>query len=113
MLETKKKKIAANKILKKYKNMKKPKKTYLVNEKDLETIDYSEPEDLFQRERESILNVANKVLDFNEFKEKQLIEIKYQKKKTTDRQSGTNSSKKNIKKIQKHQISLMEDNKKE
>ena len=31
--------------------MKKPKKTYLVNEKDLETIDYSEPEDLFQRER--------------------------------------------------------------
>ena len=47
----KNKKIAANKILKKYKNMKKPKKTYLVNEKDLETIDYSDPEDLFQRER--------------------------------------------------------------
>ena len=47
----KNKKIAANKILKKYKNMKKPKKTYLVNEEDLETIDYSEPEDLFQRER--------------------------------------------------------------
>ena len=47
----KNKKIAANKILNKYKNMKKPKKTYLVNEEDLETIDYSEPEDLFQRER--------------------------------------------------------------
>ena len=49
--------------------MKKPKKTYLVNEEDLETIDYSEPEDLFQGE--SILNARNKVLDFNEFKKQQ------------------------------------------
>ena len=53
----KNKKIAANKILKKYKNMKKPKKTYLVNEEDLETIDYSEPEDLFQRERERVYSM--------------------------------------------------------
>ena len=30
--------------------MKKPKKTYLVNEEDLETIDYSEQENLFQGE---------------------------------------------------------------
>ena len=45
--------------------MKKTKKTYLVNEEDLETIEYSEPEDLFQGE--SILNATNKVLDFNEF----------------------------------------------
>ena len=31
--------------------MKRPKKTYLVNEEDLETIDYNEPqEDLFQGE---------------------------------------------------------------
>ena len=65
----KNKTIAENKILKKYKNMKKPKKTYLVNEEDLETIDYSEPEDLFQGE--SILNTTNKVLDFNEFKKQQ------------------------------------------
>ena len=66
---SKNKTIAANKILKKYKNMKKTKKTYLVNEEDLETIDYSEPEDLFQGE--NILNATNKVLDFNEFKKQQ------------------------------------------
>ena len=62
---SKNKTIAANKILKKYKNMKKTKKTYLVNEEDLETIDYSDQEDLFQKE--SIVNATNKVLDFNEF----------------------------------------------
>ena len=39
----------------------------MVNEKDLETINYNEPqEDLFASE--SILNAANKVLDFDEFK---------------------------------------------
>ena len=32
-------KITADKILKKYKSMKRPKKTYLVNEEDIETID--------------------------------------------------------------------------
>ena len=136
----KNKTIAENKILKKYKYMKKPKKTYLVNEEDLETIDFSEPEDLFQGE--SILNVTNKVLDFNEFKKQQEEAIKYfnqfnekdinknkrkalekeeqiieiikvpKKRKITSRQSGTNSSKKNIKKVQKRQISLMEDDKK-
>ena len=63
----KSKQIAAKNILKKYKNLKKPKKTYLVNEEDLETIDYTEPqEDLFAGE--SIVNVANKILDFDEFK---------------------------------------------
>ena len=126
----KNKTIAANKTLKKYKNMKKnPKKTYSVNEEDLGTIGYSEPEDLFQGE--SILNAANKVLDFNEFKKQQEEAIKYfnqfnekdinknkrkalekeeqiieiikvpKKRKITSRQSGTNSSKKNIKKVQK------------
>ena len=50
--------------------MKKPKKTYLVNENELETIDYSEPqEDIFVGE--SILNAANKVLDFKKFKPEQ------------------------------------------
>ena len=32
----------AQKIVKKYRNLKKPKKTYLVEEKDIETIDYTE-----------------------------------------------------------------------
>ena len=41
--------ITANKILQKYKSMKRPKKTYFVNEEDIDTIDYNEPqEDLFQ-----------------------------------------------------------------
>ena len=54
-------KIAAKKISQKYKNFKKPKKTFLVNEEDLETIAYDEPEeeDLFRGE--SILEAANKV----------------------------------------------------
>ena len=43
--------------------MKRPKKTNLVNEKDLETIDYNEPEeDLFKGE--SIIEAANNVFDF-------------------------------------------------
>ena len=62
--------ITADKILKKYKNMKRPKKTYLVNQEDIETIDYTKPqEDLF--EDESIVNVVNKVLDFKQFKKEQ------------------------------------------
>ena len=47
----------AERIFKKYKNMKRPKKTYLVNEEDIKTVDYNEPqEDLFAGE--SILNAA-------------------------------------------------------
>ena len=54
-------KITAKKILQKYKIMKKPKKTNLVNEEDIETIDYNEPqEDLFQGE--SIVIAANNAL---------------------------------------------------
>ena len=46
--------------------MKRPKKTYLVNEEDLDTIEYNEPqEDLFRGE--SIAEAANKVLDFEKF----------------------------------------------
>ena len=60
----------AQKIVKKYRNLKKPKKTYLVEEKDIETIDYTEPqEDIFAGE--SILNAANKVLNFKQFKKEQ------------------------------------------
>ena len=63
--------ITAQKILKKYKNMKRPKRTYLVNEEDIDTIDYNEPpqEDLFAGE--SIINAANKVIDFEQFKKEQ------------------------------------------
>ena len=59
--------------------MKKPKKTYLVNENDLKTIDYSEPqEDLFAGE--SILIAANKVLNFKQFKKEQEKLLKKAKK---------------------------------
>ena len=69
----------ADKILKKYRNMKRPKKTYLVSEEDIETIDYNEPqEDLFAGE--SILNAANKVLDFEQFNKEQERELKKVKK---------------------------------
>ena len=60
--------MTAKKIFQKYKNPKKPKKkTYLVNEEDLEKIQYDdEPqENLFKGE--SIIEAANKVLDFDEF----------------------------------------------
>ena len=50
--------------------MKRPKmkKSYLVNEEDLETIDYNEElqEDLFRGK--SIVEAANKVLDFEAFR---------------------------------------------
>ena len=68
--DKKRTRVTAQKILKKYKNMKRSQKTYLVNEEDIETIDYSEPqEDLFAGE--SILNAANKLLNFNQFKKEQ------------------------------------------
>ena len=54
----------------------------MINKEDLETIAYDEPQaDLFKSE--SILNAANKVLDFNKFKkeQKELIN-KYNKRKT-------------------------------
>ena len=69
-IKKKKVKITAQKILKKYKRMKIPKKTYLIDQKDVETIDYNEPqEDLF--ESESIVKAANKVLDYEAFKRDQ------------------------------------------
>lgn len=73
MATNKNKTITANKIFKKYKNMKKPKKTILVNKKDLDSIKYiendqeidefSKDEDLFAGE--SILNAINKNLKKN------------------------------------------------
>ena len=77
--EKKRDQILAKKILKKYRNLKKPKKTYLVEEKDIETIDYTEPqEDIFAGE--SILNAANKVLNFKQFKKEQEKLLKKSKK---------------------------------
>ena len=69
--DKKRTRITAQKILKKYKNMKRPKRTYLVNKEDIDTIDYSEPpqEDLFAGE--SIINAANKLIDFKQFKKEQ------------------------------------------
>ena len=75
-------KITAKKILQKYKSMKRPKKTYLVNEENLETTDYNEPqEDLFWGE--SIVEAANKVLDFKAFKKGQTNALKEMKKKNS------------------------------
>ena len=63
-------KITAEKISKKYRNLKKPKKTYLVNEEDLGTETYNEPQqDLFESER--VLAAANKVFDFKKFQQNQ------------------------------------------
>ena len=81
-MQTKKNaKITAQKILKKYKRMKIPKKSYLIDEKDVETIDYNEPqEDLF--ESESIVKAANKVLDYEAFKRDQEKLLKNSSKKS-------------------------------
>lgn len=59
--------------------MKRLKKTYLVNEGDLETLEYNEPqEDLFRGE--SILAAANKVFYFEKFKKEQALrEMKNEK----------------------------------
>ena len=81
-MQTKKNaKITAQKILKKYKRMKIPKKSYLIDEKDVETIDYNEPqEDLF--ESKSIVKAANKVLDYEAFKRDQEKSSKNSSKKS-------------------------------
>ena len=66
--DKKRKNIVAQKIVKKYKNLKKPTWTYLVDEKDIERIDYNsiDEEDLYASE--SIVNATNKVFDYNKFK---------------------------------------------
>ena len=70
--------ITAKKILQKYKSMKRPKKTYLANEEDLDSIECNEPqEDLFRGE--SIVEAANKVLDFEKFKKDQANTLKKNK----------------------------------
>ena len=64
--------------------MKIPKKTYLIDEKDVETIDYNEPQEhLF--ESESIVKAANKVLDYEPFKRDQEKLLKNSSKKSKKR----------------------------
>ena len=59
-------KITTKKISIKYKNLKKPKKTYLVNEEDLDTEMHDKrQQDLF--EGENVLVATNKVFDFKKF----------------------------------------------
>ena len=59
--------------------MKRPKKTYLVDEKNLETIDYDDTqEDLFKGE--SIINAVHKVFDLKNFKNIKLKQYIIQKK---------------------------------
>ena len=106
--DKKRTKIAADKILKKYENMKRPKKTYLVNEEDIETIDYIEPqEDLFAGE--SIVNAANKVLDFNQFKKEQEKELKKSKKSKQIAAKNILKKYKNLKKPKKTYLVNEED----
>ena len=79
-------KLAAKKVLEKYRKMQKPKKTFLVHEADLETIDYnnepSQQEDLFADE--SILSAANKIFDFNKFKQEQAEALDNMRKENID-----------------------------
>ena len=94
--DKKRTRVTAQKILKKYKNMKRSEKTYLVNEEDIETIDYSEPqEDLLAGE--SILNTANKLLNFNQFKKEQEKLLKKGKNGKQIKAKGI------LKKIQEHE----------
>ena len=67
--DKKRKNITAQKILKKYKNLKKPKHTYLVDEQDIKTIDYNFTDEENLYADESIVNAASKVFDYNKFKE--------------------------------------------
>ena len=84
-------KITAKKIFQKYKSMKRPKKTYLVNEEDLETLEYNEPqEDLFWGE--SILAAVNKVFDLEKFKKEQAEALREMKNEKIDEELFSNES---------------------
>ena len=91
-------KITAKKILQKYKIMKKTKKTNLVNEEDIETIDYNEPqEDLFQGE--SIVIATNNAL------KKDRENAKNSKKWTAISAKKISKKYKNLKKIKENVFS--------
>ena len=48
-----------------------PKKTFLVDETDIETIGYNEPQEVKLFDKESILATATKIFDFDKFKKEQ------------------------------------------
>ena len=99
--EKKRDQILAKKILNKYKNLKKPKKTYLGYEKDIKTIEYIEPqEDIFAGE--SLLNAANKVLDFKQFQNEQEKMLKQGKKGKAIAAKNILKKYKNLKKPKKN-----------
>ena len=80
--------------------MKRPKKTYLADEKDLETIDYDEnQEDLFKGE--SIIDAVNKVFDFEKFKKDQAKAVNNTKKSTIQAAKKISKKYKNLKKPKK------------
>ena len=101
-------KITAKKLLQKYKTMKRPKKTFLVNKEDVKTIDYNEPqEDLFKNE--SIVEAANKMLDFNEFKKEQAKALKKSKNGKQITSANILKKYKNLKKPKKTYLVNEED----
>ena len=75
--------------------MKKPKKTYSVDKKDLETIDYNEPQDDLSK-GESIINAVNKFFDFEKFKKDQAEALN--KPTSTSKKSSIQTYKKTYKK---------------
>ena len=104
--------ITAKKIVKKYKSMKRSKKTYLIDEKDLENPDYNEPqEDLFKGE--SIINAVNKVFNFEKFKKDQSEALKKPtstlKKSTIQTAKKISKKYKNLKKPKKTYLVNEED----
>ena len=69
-----------------------PRKTFLVSEDDLETIEYSEEpkEDLFTSK--SMLAASNKVFDFDSYKKEQAEALKDVKKQQIDDELFANES---------------------
>ena len=99
--------ITAKKISQKYKNLKKPKKTFLVNENELETVFYSNPEEqdhLFAGE--SIIAAANNVLDYEAFlkRTREIIKKQFKKQEKCENDSSKNITK--IKKLKKSQENI-------
>ena len=64
--------------------MKRPEKTFLINEEDIDTIDYNE----LKKELlwgESIIEAANKIFDFEEFEKQQAKALNKNKKNFTSK----------------------------
>ena len=80
--------------------MKRPKKTYLVDEKDLQTINYDEnQEDVFKGE--SIINAVNKVSDFEKLLKDQAKAVNNTKKSIIQTAKNISKKYKNLKRQKK------------